>query len=117
MMYNMRTHTTSYLMAILMFALSLTVCDIFATQEKCQNFDLENECQVQGEKNGTCAIRLEIVESILVIFFRILATWEHTFMQKATHILTHTARDSRDAYRQNVQSKCFESLLSNTDLD
>ena len=35
-------------MAIVMFALSLTVCEIFSKQEKCQNCDLENECQGQG---------------------------------------------------------------------
>ena len=31
-----------------MFALSLTVYEIFAKQEKCQNFNLENEGQGQG---------------------------------------------------------------------
>ena len=35
---------TSYVM----FALSLTICEVFAKQEKCQNFDLENEDQGQG---------------------------------------------------------------------
>ena len=30
-------------MAIVMFALSLSVCKIFAIVIKCQNFDLENE--------------------------------------------------------------------------
>ena len=35
-------------MAIVMFALSLTVYEIVANQEKCKNFDLENECQDQG---------------------------------------------------------------------
>ena len=29
-------------------------------------------------------------ESIQVIFFRILASWKHTFSQKDTHTLTHT---------------------------
>ena len=69
---------TSYLMAVVMFALSLTVCLIFVTQEKCKKFDLENEVHVQGVENWICAIRFEIVDSMQVIFFRILATWEHT---------------------------------------
>ena len=40
-------------MAIVMFALSLTVCEIFAKQEKCRNFDLENEEQGQEGENGS----------------------------------------------------------------
>ena len=32
-------------MAIVMFALSLTVYEIFAKQQKCQNFYLENKGQ------------------------------------------------------------------------
>ena len=53
-MYNIRSGairlqwSTSYLMAILMFTLWITVCEIFAKREKCQNFDLENEDQGQG---------------------------------------------------------------------
>ena len=34
-----------YLMVIVMFALSLTVYEIFANQEKCKNVDLEIEGQ------------------------------------------------------------------------
>ena len=30
------------------FALSLTICEIFVKQEKFQNFDLENESQSKG---------------------------------------------------------------------
>ena len=36
-------YATSYLMAIVMFDLSHTVYEIFANEEQCQNFDLENE--------------------------------------------------------------------------
>ena len=43
-------YTTSYLMAIVMFALSLTICKIYAKLIKCQNFDLENEGQSQEEE-------------------------------------------------------------------
>ena len=41
-------YTTSYLMVIVMLALSLTVYEIFANYEKCQYVDLENEDQGQG---------------------------------------------------------------------
>ena len=52
MMYNIRSGTiqgqmASHLMAIVMFALSLTVCEILTKQEKRQHFDLENEGQGQ----------------------------------------------------------------------
>ena len=55
---------TSYMMVIAMFALYLTVYEIFANYEKCQNFDLKNEGQVMEYKNGTCAIRLEMFDFI-----------------------------------------------------
>ena len=41
-------YTTSYLMAIIIFALALTVYEIFAKQIKCKKFDLENDSQSQG---------------------------------------------------------------------
>ena len=53
-MYNIRIGAfrwqipTSYLMSIVMFALSLTVYEIVSNQEICQKFDLENEGEVQG---------------------------------------------------------------------
>ena len=52
--------------------------------------------KAKEEKNWTCANRLEMFDSIFVIFFRILATQQHTFTQKCntfTHTCTHTARD------------------------
>ena len=36
-------YLTSYLMAIVMFAISLTVYEKFAKSKKCQNFDLEKK--------------------------------------------------------------------------
>ena len=66
-------------MAIVMFAPSLTVCEIFAKQDKCQNFDLENESHaVKGRDwcHSTGNIRIHIT-----YFFRIIATWEHSFTQ------------------------------------
>ena len=40
-------YMTSYLTEIVMFAISLTVCETFAKQEKSQNSDLEDEGQGQ----------------------------------------------------------------------
>ena len=39
---------TSCLMAIAMFVIFLTVCEILAKQENCQNFGFENYRQCQG---------------------------------------------------------------------
>ena len=40
----------SYMMVIVMFALSLAVCEIFANLINCQNFDIENEGQCQRDE-------------------------------------------------------------------
>ena len=75
-------------MAIVMFAVSLTKYEIFANYEKCQNFELENECQGVEERDlrhSTGNVQIHIGD-----FFRILATWEPTFMQKVTH--THNEK-------------------------
>ena len=53
-----------------MFALSLTVCEVFAKQEKFANFDLENEDQGQGgEKrdlqHSTRKVRFHTSEFVL----------------------------------------------------
>ena len=58
---------------------SLAVYEIFANLMKCQNIDRENGQGQSGEKRA--------------IFSGTLATWVHT----------HTARDSVDDYRQNLQ--------------
>ena len=69
-----------------MFGLYLTIFEIFVNQLKCQTFDLANEGHGQGAepKNGTCAIRLKICDSILVISFRILSALQHIFKQTVT---------------------------------
>ena len=45
-------YRTSYLIAIVMFALYLAVCKIFAKQEKCLIFDLKTEGQGQEVEEG-----------------------------------------------------------------
>ena len=48
-------YMTSYLMEIVMFALALTIYEIFAKQIKCKKFGLENISQGQGvEKCVLC---------------------------------------------------------------
>ena len=65
---------TSYLMAIVTFALSLTVCEVFAKQEKFQNFGFANEGQGVEEQDlhhSTGNVEIHIGE----FFFRIVVTW------------------------------------------
>ena len=65
---TLKKYTTSYMMAILMIDLSLTIYKIFANQIKCKKFDLKYGGQGQGgENNWTCAIRLEMFDSLLLI--------------------------------------------------
>ena len=60
--------TTSYVLAIVaivMFALSLIVCELFANLIKFKNFDHGNEGRGQeGEKKWICTIRLEMFDFI-----------------------------------------------------
>ena len=94
-MYNIRSDAIrwkihdSYLIAIVMIALSFPVCEIVAKQEKYQNDDLENEGQEVEERDlriSIGSVRIHIAD----ICFRILATWEYTFTQN----VTHTKRDT-----------------------
>ena len=77
-------------MAIVMFALSLTVNKIFANQEKLQKFDRENEGhgQVVEERNLHHSTR-NVCNHIDDCFSTILSKWQHMFMQKVTHTHTH----------------------------
>ena len=90
---------TSYLIALVLFALSLAVWDIFANQEKCKNFDLANDGQEVEKRDlrySTRNVRIGIGD----FFLRILSTWQHTFKQRED---TRTTRDSGDDHRQNLQ--------------
>ena len=87
-----------------MFALSLTVCEIFANYEKCQKFDLENLGLGQGiaeldlgQSTGNVGIHIGI--------FRILAIWEQTLTQKVTHGHIHKARNRGEDNWPNLQSR------------
>ena len=56
-------YPTSYLRAIVMFGLFLPVYQIFINQEKCQNFDLENEVvevEKQDLRHSTRHVRFHI---------------------------------------------------------
>ena len=67
-------------MAIVMLALSLTICEILAKVIKCQKFDLENG-QDQGVEERDLPCLTENVWFPVGDFFRILAAWEHMFTQ------------------------------------
>ena len=56
---------TSYLMVTVMFAISLTVFEIFAKQDKCRNFHFENDDQGIEEKDlchSTKGLKIRIGE-------------------------------------------------------
>ena len=84
----------SYLMAIVVFALSLIIYDIFVNQEKWKKIDFENEGQVQGVAKQDLHHSTRNVWIHIAQFFRILATREHTFTQKVAH--THCDRQGYD---------------------
>ena len=82
-----------HLMAIVIFSLSLTISKIFAKQEKCRNFDLENDGQGIEEQelcHLTANVRIHIGE--LFQNFSYLVTYVYA---KGN---THRARD----YQQNL---------------
>ena len=57
-------YMTSYMMTIVMFALSLIVCKIFSNQDKCKILTLKMKVKFKEEKNGTCAVSPEMFDSI-----------------------------------------------------
>ena len=59
-----RTRTTSYMMTIIMLALSLIICEILANQNF-KYLTLKIKVSVKEMKSEICVIRLEIFESIL----------------------------------------------------
>ena len=82
MMYNIRSGAIWWQIpyflsgAIVMFALSITICEIFANEIKCQTFYIKNEGQDQGEEKRVLRYRLEMFDSVKA-FFTILADWEY----------------------------------------
>ena len=103
-----------YLTAIVMFALSVNIFEIFATQIKCQKvlpwkWRSRSRKRKLDLRHSTGIIRLYI--SDMWFFFRILATWQRTFTQKGAHTHTHFAHAHThserqgDDYRQNLQRR------------
>ena len=122
-MYNIRSDAIrwkihdSYLIAIVMIALSFPVCEIVAKQEKYQNDDLENEGQEVEERDLRISIgnvRIHIAD----ICFRILATWEYTFTQNVTHTTrdTHTHTNIETGVMNTCQI-CKADLSKNVSLN
>ena len=83
-------------------ALYVTIFEMFAKRIKCQKCDLENEGHDQGAEKRDLRHSTGNVQFNIGDFFRILATWEHTFTQKLTHLHTylhpHPQRDKVDNY-------------------
>ena len=69
MTYNTRSgkYMTSYLMAIVVFALALIIYKIFTHKIKCTKFYLENDSQGQGvEKRDLCQLTGNILLYIAI---------------------------------------------------
>ena len=85
-----RPYTTFYLMSIVMFPLSVTVFDIFPNQLNAESLTLKMKVKI-SEVKMDLAIRLQMFNSILVIYFRILSGRQHRNTQKVTNTTyTHT---------------------------
>ena len=95
--------STSYLMAIVMFARFFTIYKLLTNQEKCPNFHLKNEGQGQAvEKRDLChSSRNDQIH--MGDFFSILASWQHTFMQK--NIRTHTYTKAHAHVHTNMHTE------------
>ena len=106
-MYNIRNGVIRWqmpdclLMAIVMIAVSLTVCKIFTKQEKYQKFDFKNKGHGQGvEERNLCYSTWHVCIHVGEFFSEFLATWEHTFMQKVT-------QTAKDRVRVGIKSDFF----------
>ena len=107
MTFNIRSDSSqgqiaiSYLMAIVVFALSLTSYELFANQENCINFDLENEGQGQGVEKLDLRLSTRTVRIHIGDFFSEFYLPGNIRLCKRIH----TARGRSDDYRQNLQSR------------
>ena len=80
-------------MAIVIFALPITIYEIFANQENCQSFDSENGGQGQRVDNRICALQTEMFESIWLIFSVLSYQATHVYVKDSTHSHLHTQRE------------------------
>ena len=106
---------TSYLMSFVRFALFLTFYEIFSKQIKCKQFDLEGLRSRRTEKNGTWPIRLEMIDSMSVIFqnFSYPATYVNAkgYKHTLTHIVTQT-HIQRETEAMTIVKICKAELPS-----
>ena len=82
-----------------MFALSLTVYEIFANQEKCQNFDLENEGHGQDiekpyYRNSTRNIRIHTGDFFQNFSYVATYVYAKGYIYTHLHTLTRTQRET-----------------------
>ena len=82
-------------MAIVIFALSLTIYEIFAIHIKCQKFDRENEGKDHGVEKQELRRSTENVRFYIVDFFSQNFSYLITYVYTQTHILTNTHRARR----------------------
>ena len=74
----------------LMFGCSLTIYETFVIQIKCKKFEPGMKVKFSEEKNGICVRRLEMLDSILLIFpeFNLSVKQKDTHTQQETEVQT-----------------------------
>ena len=108
-------YQTSYLMVIAMFALSLTVCEIATTQEKCQNIDLENKYRGQEVEDGDLRQSAGNIQFHIGDFFQNFSYIGTFFYAKInTLTLTHT-HIQRETAAMTIGKICKVDLPKNMD--
>ena len=79
----MQIKSTSYSMAIEICTISITIYEIFVKEKKTKSVTSKMKVTMEEVKNGTSAIRLEMFESISVIFQNCIKhVMSNTNMQK-----------------------------------
>ena len=110
-------YLTYNLMPIVMFALSLTISEIFAFQIKCQNFDLEIEGQ--GAANwdlwhsiGNVWFHRWIFQNFSYLEIYVYSNWSHTHTHTPTQ--THTRKHARTHARRHVRTHARTHVHTHT---
>ena len=107
---------TSYLMTIVVLALSLAVCEIFANEEKLQNVNLENKGQGQRWEKLDLHHLTRNMQKFSYMITCVYAKSGRTYTY--THTYTHIARDRDDDYGQNLKAdlhkKCYVKKTKKT---
>ena len=88
-----------------MFAVFVTIYEIFSNQIKSQKSDLGMKAKVKKETNGTFVIRLQMLESILIISKKKLYLTGYKSLPIRLHTHTHlrTSPNNGHSYKKTTQ--------------